>query len=367
MRILLITPIRFWGGGEHFLVALGRGLVERGHEVFLVAPPGSAVAAGGEEAGLAVIPVALRGELDPRTLLRLNGILRRRRPQAALANMDKAVRMLALARGRLRLPIVRRLGMSTPFPDAWRFRHTYRKVAARLVVNARGTAEVLARENPWLPSGRVVVIPGAIDLAALDRVDRSVARRELRALAGGEHEGSGAVVAAVGRLVHQKRPEVLVRALAALGAAAPAAIWIGEGDKRGEIAALAASLGVKLHLAGFRADAPRLLAGADLLVQASEAEGMPHAVLEAMALRVPVVATRISGVVELLEEGRGLMVPVGDPAALAGAVRETLGDPEGARVRAERARALVEGEHTREIMLERYERLFEDVVEGAGG
>jgi glycosyltransferase involved in cell wall biosynthesis len=365
MRILLITPIRFWGGGEHFLVALGRGLVERGHEVLLVAPPGSAVAAGGEEAGLAVIPVALRGELDPRTLLRLNGILRRRRPQVALANMDKAVRMLALARGGLRLPIVRRLGMSSPFPDAWRFRHTYRKVVARLVVNATGTAEVLARENPWLPSGRVVVIPGAIDLAALDAVDRPAARRELRTLTG--TDGEGPVVAAVGRLVHQKRPEVLVRALAVLGAAAPGAVWIGEGDKRGEIAALAASLGVTLHLAGFRADAPRLLAGADLLVQASEAEGMPHAVLEAMALRVPVVATRISGVVELLEEGRGLMVPVGDPAALAGAVREVLGDPEGARVRAGRARERVEGEHTREVMLERYERLFEDVVEGAPG
>ncbi len=364
MRILLITPIRFWGGGEHFLVALGRGLAERGHEVLLVAPPGSAVVVGGKEGGLTVVPVALRGELDPRTLLRLNGLLRRWRPQAALANMDKAVRMLALARGGRRLPIVRRLGMSIPFPGAWRFRHTYRKVVAKLVVNARGTAEVLARENPWLPSGRVVVIPGAVNLAALDAIDRPAARRELRTLAG--TDGEGPVVVAVGRLVHQKRPEVLVRALAALGSSAPSAVWIGEGEKRAEIEALAASLGVPLRLAGFRADASRLLAGADLLVQTSEAEGMPHAVLEAMALRVPVIATRISGVVELLEGECGLMVPVGEAEALAEAVRGVLADPETAGRRAERARARVEGEHTREIMLERYERLFEELVEGAG-
>ncbi len=365
MRLLLITPIRFWGGGEYFLVALGRGLSERGHEVVLAARPGSAVAEGAAAQGLTVAPVALRGELDPRTLLRLRGLLRSFRPQAALANMDKAVRMLALARPGLTVPIVRRLGMSTPFPDAWRFRHTYRRVVARLVVNARGTAEVLARENPWIPPERIEVIPSAVDLETLDGLDRTAARNRLRELVGAA--GEEPVIAAVGRLVHQKRPEVFVRALAALGETAPAAVWVGEGDRREQIAGLARELGVRLHLTGFREEAPALLAGADLLVQASEAEGMPHAVLEAMALGIPVVATRISGVVELLEGDRGLMVPVGEAEALAAAMRAALEDETATRDRVERARARVETEHTRTVMLDRYEQLFTGLVEGDEG
>lgn len=360
MRILLITPIRFWGGGEHFLANLGQGLLERDHDVLLVANPGSAVAQRGRKIGLEVEEVSLRGELDPRTLLAVRRLARKWNPGVVLANMDKAIRILALAGVTRKVPVVRRLGMSTPFPDAWRFRYTYRRLVDRLVVNARGTAEVLAELNPWIPSDKVVVIPGAVDIDVLDGIDRSRARSELKMLLGTEEERP--IVVAIGRLVRQKRPDVLVEALRILGGAAPHALWLGEGDLMAEIAEQAERVGVRLTLTGFRDDATNLLAGADLFVQPSRAEGMPHSVLESMALGVPVIGTSTSGILELLEGGRGFLIPVGDPQALAGAIADALEKREETARRVAAARELVEQEHDYPQMIERYEALFSEVM-----
>lgn len=364
MRILLITPIRFWGGGEGFMLDLGKGLAGRGHEVLLIAHPGSSIAERGTEAGLDVETIPLRGELDPRTLLAVRRLVEKRSPDIALVNMDKPIRILALAGALKNLPAVRWLGMNTPFPDAWRFRFTYRRLVTRLVVNARGTAEVLRRVNPWIPQEKIVVIPSAVDVDALDAIDRTEARSALRGMLAIEDDRP--VVVGVGRLAKQKRPEVFVEALRIMGGSAPHAVWIGKGALQEEVARLAAEAGVELHLTGFRRDATFLLAGADLLVQPSQSEGMPHTVVEAMALGIPVVGTSISGVVELLEEGRGRMVPVGDAAALAGAIAAALEETDETARRTAAARRLVDRDHTYTRMLDRYESLFDEIVTQRG-
>jgi len=342
------------------MVDLGSGLAERGHTVTLVACPGSAVSERATEAGLTVEPVQIRGLLDPRSLIGLRRAVSQRRPDLVLANMEKPVRMLSLVGGLRGRPVVRRLGMSTSFPDAWRFRHVYRTIVDVLVVNARGTQEVLARDNPWIPSEKVLIIPSAVDIEALDAIDRADARRRLRDLAGVSDDRP--VVVAVGRLARQKRPDVLIGALTLLGESVQA-VWIGEGPWRAEIEVEVARTGARLHLAGFRADAAELMAGADALVQPSQSEGMPHAVLEAMALGVPVVGSRVSGIIELLDGGRGRMVEVGEPAELAAAVDSVFTQPEETARMAEAARARVEADHARPVMLDRYETLFRSLLE----
>ncbi len=360
MRVALVTPIRFIGGGELFMLELAAGLRDRQHEVTIICRPDAAISAAAEQRDMAVETTRMRGELDPVAMLALRRIVARRRPQVALVNMDKAVRLLAAARLGLRLPIVRRLGMCLPFPNRRRFRFTYQRLVAHLVVNAEATQKLLHRHNPWLEPARISVIPNAVDGQALAAIDRQRARTALCTWLGVAAEQP--IIMTVARLEAQKRPTALVEALQRLGPAAPVAVWLGTGSRSAEVATAARQAAVQLHLPGYREDAAELLAGADLLVHPSEAEGMPHAVLEAMALGVPVIASAVDGVNELLADGRGRLVPVGEADSLAIAIRAALADHAGSRRAATAARDFARARHDLPTMFERYEKLLETVA-----
>jgi glycosyltransferase involved in cell wall biosynthesis len=153
------------------------------------------------------------------------------------------------------------------------------------------------------------------------------------------------VVLTVGRLAEQKGHRSLCRAVPAILERAPNArfLWAGDGPLEGELRALARRLGVDetVRFLGRRDDVPDLLGAADLFVLPSLFEGLPLAVLEAMAAGLPVVATRAGGTAEVVDDGvTGHLVPAGDVAALADAVADLLRHPARARVwgRAGRAR-----------------------------
>jgi glycosyltransferase involved in cell wall biosynthesis len=109
-----------------------------------------------------------------------------------------------------------------------------------------------------------------------------------------------------------------------------ALVLAGDGPLREKAMRKAERLGIahRTHFVGFRQDVNVLLAGARALVLASEREGMPRCVLEAMAARVPVIATHVRGTSELLANGKGTLVPVRAPDALGGAMRDVLLEPE---------------------------------------
>jgi len=127
--------------------------------------------------------------------------------------------------------------------------------------------------------------------------------------------------------------------------------------------------GSRIHLLGRRDDVPALLAAFDVFVLASRAEGMPNAVLEAMAARRPIVASAVGGVGELIRHEReGLLVPVGDPDALAAAVEGLLDDPGRAERLATAARARVEAEFSFAERVRRLEAIYGELVNpGAEG
>jgi glycosyltransferase involved in cell wall biosynthesis len=114
------------------------------------------------------------------------------------------------------------------------------------------------------------------------------------------------------------------------------------------------------RLAGFRTDLDRLLPHADLAVLSSFTEGLPVAVLEALAARVPVVATAVGGTPEVIEDGVcGFLVPPGDAGALARRIADALADEPRRRLMGERGRRRIEEEFTFAGQAERYRRLFE--------
>jgi glycosyltransferase involved in cell wall biosynthesis len=137
-------------------------------------------------------------------------------------------------------------------------------------------------------------------------------------------------VVTVGRLQAPKDVVTLVRALAGLPRGAYEAVIVGEGPDRPGVESEIRRLGLEslVELAGARNDVAELLAKADLFVLSSRSEGLPLSILEAMAAGLPVVATNVGGVPELVVEGEtGFLVPPGDPKSLADAIARLLDDP----------------------------------------
>jgi glycosyltransferase involved in cell wall biosynthesis len=145
------------------------------------------------------------------------------------------------------------------------------------------------------------------------------------------------VVLAAGRLAPQKAFDVLLKAAAAWRDLYPVPLLViaGEGPLAGDLRAQAGELGVDAVFLGHRDDVPALLAAASVFVLPSRWEGQPLVLQEALRARAPVVATRVGGVPGLVGEDGALLVPPGDPRALAAAVRSVLTDaPLAARLRA---------------------------------
>ena len=136
------------------------------------------------------------------------------------------------------------------------------------------------------------------------------------------------VVGAVGRLTYQKAPEDFLAALRLLGRPGAVGVWVGGGELAGRVASQAARQpGAPVILAGQRTDVPALLPAFDIFTLPSRYEGLPTAVVEAMVSGVPVVATAVNAVADLVVPGEtGLLVPPRRPDLLAGAVRYLLDD-----------------------------------------
>jgi glycosyltransferase involved in cell wall biosynthesis len=190
---------------------------------------------------------------------------------------------------------------------------------------------------------RVRVILNGIDHNAFRR-DRSRDASARRALG---LPANTLVIGAVGRLMQQKRFDLLIRACAQLRPhGRPLCLVIaGEGELRSSLETLAASLlpSNSYRFLGHDNDVARLHHAIDLFVQSSEYEGTPNAVLEAMAFESPIVATAAGGTAELVEDGvHALVVPPAEVSPLAHAIERALADPTGSRERATRARRRVE-------------------------
>jgi glycosyltransferase involved in cell wall biosynthesis len=145
--------------------------------------------------------------------------------------------------------------------------------------------------------------------------------------------GSRPRLVTVARLSGEKGVDDVIRSVAVLarGGMDVELDVVGDGSQRPELEALASELGLsdQVHFAGFVPQGPELISHldqADLFVLGSRSEGLPHSLVEAMARGLPVVATAIGGIPAFLSDGGGATVPVGDPAALGGAVREVLSD-----------------------------------------
>lgn len=189
-----------------------------------------------------------------------------------------------------------------------------------------GVATEALRRKLARPTALRTVTP-VVDGTAVVRTPQS--RRAARMLLG--LPDSVPVVGTVGRIDYQKAPEQLVSAVAGLRHRDAVAVWVGSGPEEEQVRQLVHSLGLtaRFMLTGQRRDVAQLLPAFDVFAMTSRYEGLPCAVVEAMRCGVPVIATAVNSVPDLVIPGEtGILVPPGQPAAIAEAIDALLDDPE---------------------------------------
>lgn len=218
-----------------------------------------------------------------------------------------------------------------------------------------------------IPGDKMVTIYNGVDLDLLARLAAEPAPEGSLRLSA----SAGCTIVTSGRLTKQKGHALLLQAFSRVRREAPCRLVIlGEGELRGELEQLAAQLGIagEVLFAGWQQNPFRLLAGADLFVLCSEYEGFPNALLEAMALGLPVISTDCpTGPSELLDAGRyGLLVPTADADALAGAMLSLVRDHSLRRSYAQLSRERAAC-FSLQRMVTSYQALLDDLVSGVGG
>ena len=214
-----------------------------------------------------------------------------------------------------------------------------------------------------IPAHKTVTIPNGIDLTHLGP---TVDRKELRRSLGASAERP--LIVQMGRLRAQKDPLSFVDGASKVLQQRPDAqfVLLGDGPLRSQVEERIRSLDLarSVHLAGWRDDARRLLAAADVVTLTSRWEGTPYALLEAMAWSRPVVATSVNGCPEVVQEGQtGYLVPSGDTIRWADRVLALLAEPAVAAAMGRRGRKRLEERFTLQEMVARIEEVYRQTAQ----
>lgn len=337
-RIAVLLSYSGDGGVERMMNNLVRGLLDAGHAVDVLVLKARGKHFAALPAGANV--VRLRPGHAGLAVGALARYLWHERPAALLAAKDRAGRAALRARDRAGVDtrVVVRIGntLSQSLEGRSRLRRWLRYVPIRrlypradaIVAVSQGVAEDVVATADVDPAhvhviANPVIVPEILERAHA-RPDHPWTRND-----------GPPVVLGVGRLTRQKDFPTLLRAFARVRGGSDARLVIlGEGEERASLEALACELGIAeaVGLPGFVDNPWGWMAHADVFVLSSAWEGSPNALTEALYLGVPVVATDCrSGPREILDGGRvAPLVPVGDDAALAAAIRETLASPPSA-------------------------------------
>jgi sugar transferase (PEP-CTERM/EpsH1 system associated) len=303
---------------------------------------------------------------DVRAFIRLVMLLRRLRP-AIVHSRNWATFDAIPAAWTARVPVVihgeHGRDISDPAGENRR-RNRLRRALSPMVDRYVAVSDDLSHwltEKVSIPTRKVITIPNGVDSTRFSGIGRSEARRRLGILP--DH----VVVGTVGRLDPVKDQASLVKAFATLRPTRPAALLIivGDGPCRMELTNLVSDLGLgdRVLLLGERQDIPELMATMDVFVLPSIAEGMSNTVLEAMATGLPVVATRIGGNPELIEDGlTGRLVPPLEMAELASAIDGYLDDAHLRALHGKASRHRAVERFDLAVMARAYENLYDTVL-----
>jgi glycosyltransferase involved in cell wall biosynthesis len=357
MKIALVIGSLERGGSERQIVEFVRAAhPDHAHCVVICLGHEGAMAGDVRAVGARVRALGANRLYAPRVLWRLVRTLREERPDIVYGFLfwgyGISLPIAALAVPRACRIQARRSTPDVDVPKKTIFRGL-RWIADRcahgVIVNSLAVGSAVARNEPVL-SGRLWVVPNGV-----------------RSTAEGAHQPSRAgvrvTIVCVANLIAYKGHATLLGAMRRLRPCGWSLLLVGEGPERERIerGIASASLQERVFMLGRRSDVQDILEAADVAVLPSYSEGMPNAVLEAMAYGIPVVASDVGGVRSLLGSGAGIMVAPGDDEALADALQRLIDDPSLRRALGEKGRELARGALGVEAMREGTLRAFSDI------
>lgn len=375
IHVLELRSVRGTGGGPEKTILLGAAqadprrfavtvcyLRDRRDRVFTIDRRA-------RELGINYVEVEERHSFDPRVWPALKRLVQERGIDIVHAHdykTDLLAYLLARSQGVIPMATVHNwAGVS------WRERIYYwfdRRLLTRFPRLVAVSAKVRQQlEQAGTPPGRIQLIPNGIDTTVYRRdPGRVAAARSSLGLAPND-----VVLGSVGRIEGEKRYDLLVETLARMRQERPRLrlLVAGEGSLRPRLEDKAARLGLgdSCRFLGHCPDVLSLYHALDVFVQSSDDEGTSNALLEAMALEVPIVATAVGGTGELIEDGmHGLLVPPGDVTALAAALDKVLNDAESTARRCAAARKRVEQELSFSARMQAVEAIYEELMAERG-
>jgi glycosyltransferase involved in cell wall biosynthesis len=307
----------------------------------------------GHAASIAEFPI--RAFARPGTLVQMLAFARwlRREQIAVVQTCDFyantfALPAAALAGVPVRIASRRELNPDKTAAQIFLQRQAYR-AATKVVANSAAARAMLELEG--IARKSIAVIPNGVDADATPARRPELLRRPVRS------------VITVANLRAEKNHETVIEAAAILAKPYPDVrfLIVGDGPRRRELEALATArnLGGRVMFLGYRDDVPSLLAGADIFVLPSRSEAFPNGAIEAMAAGLPVVASAVGGLLELIDDGRtGMLVPPGDPGQLAAALRRLIDDRSFAAALGSAARTDVRLRYSFDRMVSDFEDLY---------
>jgi glycosyltransferase involved in cell wall biosynthesis len=347
-----------WRGGEQQVVYLARFLHEHGYDNLVICPPHSALYQRAREAGVPTRALRLRHEADLVAAWQLGNYLRRQQVDILHMHTPHAHTIGVLAC--LLAPKVRKVvSRRVDFPPIRNLLSRWKYLLPEVQYLAVSEAVRQVLIDSGIPDHRVQTVHDGVDLRRFNDVPKAPAL----------FPAGTRVVGAVGHLAGHKGHRYLLEATRYLLQVEPyvGVVIAGDGALRTTLQAQAASLGItdRVCFTGFRHDILALMQRFEIFVFPSYLEGLGTAILDAMALRKPVVATRAGGIPEVVQDGiTGFLVPSRDPEALAQAVLHLLHRPEQEKAFGEAGRKRVEQYFTAEQMAAQtvhvYQRLLDD-------
>ena len=367
ISILYIITKGSWGGAQRYVYELALEAKARGNTVCVASGSQGELIQKLNDADIPVVRIPglardIRLGADMRALLGLMSLMRSVHPDVVHTNSSKAGFIAALA---ARLSGVRRI-IFTAHGWAWNelrpeWQKLFFKTLHFLTVFFSHTtiavSEAVRKDAAWMPLVQKKFVVVRHGVAPLTNMSRSEARLRLEEAAGMSLPSSALWIGSLAELHPTKGLDVLIRAFAMLATEQPQTILVcvGGGEDAGRLKALSHMLHIedRVFFTGHVQEAARLLGAFDVFVLPSHSEALGYVLLEAGQASLPVVATNVGGIPEIIvDQETGLLVPSADPEALAKALGEVV---ESAPERSRLGNAL----HTRVQEMFRLERMMD--------
>lgn len=361
IKILFITNALEVGGAEKFLLDLIKHLDRASFEPSLA----TVIGGGSLEPNFQALnlPIYIHGRQRWRYLgglkqfWQLYKLIKKIKPDIVHTQLFAADLWGRLAASLAGVKLIITTEQNVNLDQSW-LRETLKKLTYRLttkVVAISTAVKNYAIKRYGVSPEKIEIIPNDVDLITWEK----------RLATAPIKKSDKKILITTGRLVPQKGQKYLLEAMAQLPQKNDCELWlVGGGPLKEALENQAKDLGLEkiVKFLGTRHDVPELLAQADLFVFSSVFEGLGIAVLEAAIAKLPLVASKIDGILDIIQDKQsGLLVEPKNPTALAQAIATLLNNPEQAQKMADQAYTYVKNNFDIKVIVEKYQKLFKDV------